>query len=58
MGRKNYPPMGEQWVLHIELHLYMDPSSKRSRGWNFVSSKEVLLVSWCYIIMLGDLSFS
>ena len=39
-------------------HLYMDPSSQRSRGWNFVSCKEVLLVSWCNIIVLGDLTFS
>ena len=39
-------------------HLYMDPSSQRSRGWNFVSCKEVLLVSWWNIIVLGDLSFS
>lgn len=39
-------------------HLYMDPSSQRSGGWNFVSCKEVLLVSWCNIIVLGDLSFS
>jgi len=36
----------------------MDPSSKRSRGWNFVSCKEVLLVSFWNIIVLGDLSFS
>ena len=36
----------------------MDPSSERSRGWNFASCKEVLLVSWWNIIMLGDLSFS
>ncbi len=36
-------------------HLYMDPSSKRSRGWNFVICKEVLLVSlWrhCWVILL------
>ena len=36
----------------------MDPSSQISRGWNFVSCKEVLLVSWWNIIVLGDLSFS
>jgi len=36
----------------------MDPSSQRSRGWNFVSCEEVLLVSYCNIIVLGDLSFS
>ena len=36
----------------------MDPSSQRSRGWNFVSCKEVLLVSCWNIIVLGDLSFS
>ena len=36
----------------------MDPSSQRSWGWNFVSCEEVLLVSWCNIIVLGDLSFS
>ena len=35
--------------------LYMDPSSKRSKGWNFVICKEVLLVSlWrhCWMILL------
>ena len=26
------------------LHLYMDPSSQRSRGWNFVLCRELLLV--------------
>ena len=26
------------------LHLYMDPSSQRSRGWNFAHCKELLLV--------------
>ena len=35
----------------------MDPSSQRSRGWNFASCKELLLVSWGNIIVLGDLSF-
>ena len=39
-------------------HLYMDHSSQRSRGWNLVSCKEVLLISWWNIIVLGDLSFS
>ena len=36
----------------------MDPSSQRSRGWNLVFCKEVMLVSWWNIIVLGDLSFS
>jgi len=36
----------------------MDPSSERSKGWNFVSCKEVLLVYCCNIIVLGDVSFS
>ena len=36
----------------------MDPSSQRSRGWNFASYKELLLVSWGNIIVLGDLSFA
>ena len=35
-------------------HLYMDPSSQRSEGWNFVSYREVLLVFWCTFIVLGD----
>jgi len=41
-------------------HLYMDlhPRDPEVRGWNFVSCKEVLLVSWCNIIVLGGLSFS
>jgi hypothetical protein len=37
-------------------HLYMDPSSQRSRGWNFVSYREVLLVFWCTFTVLGDLA--
>jgi len=36
----------------------MDPSYQRSRGWNLVSSNKGLLVSWCNIIVLVDLSFS
>jgi len=36
----------------------MDPSSQRSRGWNFASCKELMLVSWGNIIVLGDLSFA
>ena len=36
----------------------MDPSSQRSRGWNFASCKELLLVSWGNISVLGDLSFA
>ena len=43
---------------HPYKHLYMYPSSQRSRGWNLVSCKELLLVSWWNIIVLGDLSFS
>ena len=39
-------------------HLYMDPSSQRSRGWNFVSYREVLVVFWCTFIVLGDISFA
>ena len=39
-------------------NLYMDPSSQRSRGWNLVFCKEVLLVSLWNIIVSGDLSFS
>ena len=31
---------------------------KRSRGWNFVSYREVLLVFWCTFTVLGDLSFA
>jgi hypothetical protein len=34
----------------------MDPSSQRSRGWNFVSYREVLLVFWCTFTVLGDLA--
>ena len=39
-------------------HLYMDPSSQRSRGWNLVSCRELLLVFWWNFIVLGDLSFA
>lgn len=39
-------------------HLYMYLSSQRSRGWNLVFCKEVLLVSLWNIILLGDLRFS
>ena len=38
-------------------HLYKDPSSERSGGWNFVICKEVLLVSLLDIVLLGDLAF-
>ena len=39
-------------------HLYTNSSSQRSRGWNLVFCKEVLLVSLWNIIVLGDLIFS
>ena len=38
-------------------HLYIDPSSQRSKDWNLVFCKEVLLVSLWNIIVLGGLAF-
>ena len=60
-GSKNYQREDTNqitsWLISLtDIYIWI-PHPRDPGGWNFASCKELLLVSWDNIIVLGDLSF-